>query len=938
VFTRLRDSLEKPLNKEGRNPPSDRWRQWHFASSFVAACIGLLAAISAWYAVSNREDRLAEVELRARASNHVLLLENGIKEYIGKITALRALFESDEQVARQEFQIFANSILQGQTAILAVSWLPRVTREQRTAHELEGKSQGLPGYHIKTPMEDGTFLPAADLAEHFPMFYSSREPLSSPIYGLDLADGGLRQQTFERARNFGRLAASASFQLRSGDGGRSGFFLVLPVYRLGVPHDTPQTRHENLIGFVQGVFQTGVLIETILASTSTAGGLDLYFYASGPKRDQPPIYFHPSRARTVPIDIQPRSVVESGLHWTDAISIGDREWTVVATPLPGSPGTPSHFGSWIVLAAALFVTALVTAYIWSLGRYARRIQAANKQLDDQNMRFDTALTNMSQGLLMFDASGRLVMRNQRYAEMYGLSPEMIKPGCTIRDLLERRRETGALPDKDPETYVEGLMSAIRQGEPFEQLTKLADGRTVAVVNQPLAGGGWVATHEDITGRLRAEAKISYMAHHDALTDLPNRVLFHERLEDALKHAREEKLAVLCLDIDRFKGVNDALGHPIGDLLLNAVAHRLRHCMRDCDTVARLGGDEFAIVQVGAAQPTDASTLATRLIDAISAPYDLSGHQVVVGMSIGIAISPDDGIDPHHLLKNADMALYRAKADGRGVFRFFEADMDARMQARRALELDLRKAVTTGEFELFYQPLVDVQSERIRGFEALIRWHHPDRGMISPLDFIPLAEETGLIVAIGEWVLREACKEAAMWPDDVSVAINLSPVQFKSKNLLPTIISALATSGLPPVRLEIEITESLLLQESDDTLAMLHKLRSLGMRISMDDFGTGYSSLGYLQKFPFDKIKIDRSFVQNMAEREDSLAIVRAVAAMGASLGMMTTAEGVETAEQFERLKKEGCTEVQGYLFSPARPASEVRELLLKLNPRQKARA
>jgi diguanylate cyclase (GGDEF)-like protein len=414
------------------------------------------------------------------------------------------------------------------------------------------------------------------------------------------------------------------------------------------------------------------------------------------------------------------------------------------------------------------------------------------------------------------------------------------------------------------------------------------------------------------------------------------VLFHERLDDALKHTREEKIAVLCLDVDRFKGVNDALGHPIGDLLLSAVADRLRHCVRDCDTVARLGGDEFAIVQIGTSQPNDATNLATRLIEAIGAPYELDGHQVVVGMSIGIAIPPDDGTDPHQLLKNADMALYRAKADGRGVFRFFEAEMDARMQTRRALELDLRRAVVSGQFELLYQPLIDVQSSCVRGFEALIRWHHPKRGMVAPLDFIPLAEETGLIVPIGEWVLREACKEAAAWPDDVSVAINLSPVQFKSKNLLPTVISALAASGLPPSRLQLEITESLLLQENDDTLAMLHQLRSLGIRISMDDFGTGYSSLGYLQKFPFDKIKIDRSFVRNMTEREDSLAIVRAVAAMGTSLGMMTTAEGVETAEQFERLKAEGCTEVQGYLFSPPQPAAEVRQLIRKLNPRLKA--
>jgi diguanylate cyclase (GGDEF)-like protein len=912
------------------------WRERHIASSIVAACIGLMLSAGAWYAASYRENRLAELELAALGNNHALLLENGIKEYIGKVAALRALFESDDQVKRDEFQIFVDSILQDQAAILAVSWVPRITRDQRAGHELEGVSQGLPGYRIKSAMPDGNLLPAADLPEHFPLFYSSKEPPGSPVYGVDLADGGLRQQTLERARDGGRIAVSRNFQVRSGDADRSGFFVVLPVYRLGLPHDTVHARRDNLIGFVQGVFQTGVLIDTILATTLAPGGLDLYFYPSGPKSDQPPIYFHPSRAGTAQDAAQPRRVVDAGPHWSDGITIGDGEWAFVVRPVPGGPGTPNHVGSWIVLAVALVITALVAGYIWSLGRHSQRIQAANRRLDEQNARFETALTNMSQGLLMFDASGRLIMGNQRYGEMYGLSPGVIKPGCTIRDLLEGRRDIGALAGEDPGTYLEHLTSAIGQGRPFERLTKLSDGRTIAVVNHPIAGGGWVATHDDITGRLGAEARISYMAHHDALTDLPNRVLFHERLDDALKHTREEKIAVLCLDVDRFKGVNDALGHPIGDLLLSAVADRLRHCVRDSDTVARLGGDEFAIVQIGASQPTDATNLATRLIEAIGAPYELDGHQVVVGMSIGIAIPPDDGTDPHQLLKNADMALYRAKADGRGVFRFFEAEMDARMQTRRALELDLRRAVVSGQFELLYQPLIDVQTRCVRGFEALIRWHHPKHGMVAPLDFIPLAEETGLIVPIGEWVLREACKEAAAWPDDVSVAINLSPVQFKSKNLLPTVISALAASGLPPSRLQLEITESLLLQENDDTLAMLHQLRSLGIRISMDDFGTGYSSLGYLQKFPFDKIKIDRSFVHNMTEREDSLAIVRAVAAMGTSLGMMTTAEGVETAEQFERLKAEGCTEVQGYLFSPPQPAAEVRQLIRKLNPRLKA--
>jgi diguanylate cyclase (GGDEF)-like protein len=624
------------------------------------------------------------------------------------------------------------------------------------------------------------------------------------------------------------------------------------------------------------------------------------------------------------------------------LRVGDTQWTYVASPISGGPGFASRSGSWIILASGMLLTTAAVAYLWASGRQAHRLKVANTELDRtvnalnsahqrlslQNVHFDAALSNMRQALLMFDASGRLIICNQRYYDMYDISPDDIKPGCTIRDLLDYRQRVGTLSG-DPETYIQNLESMIAKGTTFEHIFELPDGRTIAVVNHPLPGGGWVATHEDITERRHAEAKISYMARHDALTELPNRVLFHEQLAEALGDLKQgEALGVLCLDIDHFKGVNDTLGHPVGDHLLRATAERLRQCLRDTDIIARLGGDEFVIVQCGTSQPNGATTLAMRLIDAVATPYELDGHQIVVGLSIGIAIAPDDGRDPHQLLKNADMALYRAKADGRGIYRFFEPEMDARMQMRRVLELDLRKALANGEFELFYQPLIDLRTERITGFEALLRWRHPERGMIPPIDFIPVAEETGLIVPIGEWVLRCACAEAMRWPSDIKVAVNLSPLQFKSKNLLASVFAALSASRLSANRLELEITESSLLQDSDATLAVLNKLRYLGVRISMDDFGTGYSSLSYLRKFPFDKIKIDGSFIRDMSGRDDSLAIVRAVAAMSASLGMITTAEGVETAEQMARLRTEGCTEAQGYLFSPPRPASEINELLV----------
>ncbi len=420
-----------------------------------------------------------------------------------------------------------------------------------------------------------------------------------------------------------------------------------------------------------------------------------------------------------------------------------------------------------------------------------------------------------------------------------------------------------------------------------------------------------------------------MAHHDSLTDLANRVLFREHVEQALARARryDEGFAVICLDLDRFKDVNDTLGHPVGDMLLKAVADRLRGCVRESDVVARLGGDEFAVLEIGSGLPSHVGILAGRIVEALGAPFDLDGHEVVVGASLGVAVAPADGADPDQLLKNADMALYRAKADGRGVFRFFEPGMDARLQERRALEVDLRTALANGEFDLFYQPLINAGTSQISGFEALLRWRHPGRGMVPPAEFIPVAEEIGLIAPLGEWVLRQACREAAWWPTDIRVAINLSPAQFRSRNLVQVVASALVASSLSPGRLELEITESVLLHDNEATLAVLHQLRALGVRIAMDDFGTGYSSLSYLLSFPFDRIKIDRSFVRDISERADCAAIVQSIASLGASLGMATTAEGVETGEQLQLLKAVGCTEVQGYYFARPQPAGEARRLL-----------
>jgi diguanylate cyclase (GGDEF)-like protein len=581
-----------------------------------------------------------------------------------------------------------------------------------------------------------------------------------------------------------------------------------------------------------------------------------------------------------------------------------------------------------------YLTAIVTFAILGISLIAAMLdRRAKGEIRQQKVLLDTALGNMSQGLCMLDADGRILLASDRYGAMMGQSNIPLR-GRLLRDVLRGEKLKGNW-DGDPDQFIDDVKAEARAGHAVTRVMT-RNGRSIRIVNQVMKDGGWVATFEDITEWQRAQARISHMARHDALTNLPNRTLFREQLEKGLRLARRsDQLAVLCLDLDNFKIINDSLGHPIGDALLKAVAQRLGECVTENDTVARLGGDEFAIVQFCSdCDPSAVAALASLVVEKIAAPYDIGGHQVVIGVSIGISLAPADGKNPDELLKNADLALYRAKADGRGTYRFFETGMDARAQARRVLELDLRKALQRREFEVHYQPIRDVAGDRTVACEALVRWKHSLRGLIPPGDFIGLAEETGLIVPIGDFVLRQACADAAGWPQDVAVAVNLSPIQFKNHNLVASVKAALAASRLAAHRLELEITETVLLQNSAATLAVLHELRALGIRISLDDFGTGYSSLSYLRSFPFDKIKIDRSFVSDLATREDSMAIVRAVTGLGKSLGIVTTAEGVETDAQFDLLRREGCTQVQGYLFSAPRPVAEVEKILAERSPQR----
>jgi diguanylate cyclase (GGDEF)-like protein len=541
--------------------------------------------------------------------------------------------------------------------------------------------------------------------------------------------------------------------------------------------------------------------------------------------------------------------------------------------------------------------------------------------------FDTALNNMPHGLAMFRADGRLAVMNHRFSNMMNLSDDFVQRDADVSDICAACVAAGTMSEASGRLILQEVEHA-RAGHIITTDPDFSKNRSLSWTFQPMADGGAVVLLEDITERRNAEARISHLARYDELTALPNRVNFRDEIGRllAVQQGAEQLSALLFVDLDQFKQVNDTLGHPCGDQLLCAVSERLREMLRPEDFVARFGGDEFVVFQQNIHSADDAAGLARRIVDRLSERYKIDNHLVEIGASVGIAMT-SRGVSADTLLKNADMALYRAKADGRGTFCFFRDEMAQVVESRRILELDLRKALANEEFELFFQPLVNLKSGRISTCEALLRWNHPVRGTVSPTDIIPVAEDMGLIVDLGRWILRKACMECMKWPEGVSVAVNFSPQQFHQRDVLSEVRYALEVSGLPANRLEIEITESSLLRNTQLTHDVLSQLHSLGVRISLDDFGTGYSSLSYLHNFPLQKVKIDRSFLEGI-DSDRPLTLLRGVARLSADLGMSVVVEGIETNEQLELISADGAvTEAQGYLFSPPVPAVRVRQLL-----------
>jgi diguanylate cyclase (GGDEF)-like protein/PAS domain S-box-containing protein len=551
------------------------------------------------------------------------------------------------------------------------------------------------------------------------------------------------------------------------------------------------------------------------------------------------------------------------------------------------------------------------------------------ELEDRTRLLQGVVENFPGGISVFDKSLQLIVCNEKQKILLDYPEALFADGPpSLEQIYRFNAQRGEYGDGDIEELVASKLVQARKSEPHSFERRRPNGTYLEVRGAPLSGGGFVSTYLDISDRKRDQETIGRLAHHDALTGLPNRLLLRDRMEIGLARVkRGDTMALFCLDLDRFKSVNDTLGHPVGDALLQAVSKRLQGLVRATDTVARLGGDEFAIIQVAPKSSSDVELVARRIIEEISAPFKIGKHTISIGTSIGIALAPADGTEPEELMKNADLALYRTKANGRGTFSFFEKSMHDRVHARHAITCGLRHALATNGFDLHYQPIINVNSRKVTGCEALIRWPHPERGMIPASEFIPIAEESGLIGQIGDWVLRTACNEARSWPSDVSISVNISAAQMRGQDLVHTVMDSL--NGLEPSRLILEITESMLMQDSDAAVNILQRLRKAGVRFALDDFGTGFSSLSYLQRFPFDKLKIDRSFVSATTDLARSSTLRRAIIQLGHNLGMDTVGEGVETEEQLKSLQNEGCIEAQGYLFSKAVPSKELSKFFVR---------
>ena len=851
-------------------------------------------------------------EFERQAIGEIGALKVSINASLGTVTSLAALYEARGTVEPGEFKRFADMMLASDPAIQALEWAKVVTHDQRAAVEHELATAFGFEFHFTERTDHGSLITAGERARYVPVIYVVPLLGNEPAMAFDLASEGTRRAAVEQAERTGQQVASG--RIVPVQTNEYSILLFRPIF-------SAAEQPRRMTSLVLGLFRIPDIVATAMAGQEGSRIRLLLLDRSAPDAEQ---LLYPRNLDGRLADLLAMPGV------TSDIAVGGRVWHIVTLPAEREGG-PGLWESRIALAAGLLLTGNLAFYVllvmrrrWMSEHEGRiRIQEAKAAMD-----------HMRQALCRFDRDGRLVVANHRFASLFDLQEDEVRLGLSMQALLAPATARGTLDAAMAAIICKTLQALTVNHLQANTTCELGSGFTLEILYQPMDDAGWLVTLEDISERQVAEAKIAHMAHHDSLTDLANRTLFRTKLQQALAELTPGRhVGLLYMDLDEFKTVNDTMGHPMGDRLLQAVTRRLLAQVRDTDIVARLGGDEFAVVLPRIQRPEDTTSLAGRLIEAINAPFQLDSAEITIGTSIGIALAPRDGSDPDELLQHADLALYKAKLNGRGIFHAFQPEMDAQIRAQHAMEADLRQALALGHLVLHYQPIVDLRDGIVSGFEALIRWYHPISGLIPPSEFIPLAEKIGLIGAIGEFVLREACETATSWPNEIRLSVNLSPVQLRSPRLLAVMKETLQNTGLAPQRLELEVTETAILHDTEENLTVLTALHDLGLSIALDDFGTGYSSLSYLSRFPFDRLKIDKSFVGELERRDDCLAIVRAISSLARQLDLKTTAEGVETEAQLAAVAAAGCIEGQGYLFSAAVTANAIPALLARLETR-----
>jgi diguanylate cyclase (GGDEF)-like protein len=775
----------------------------HRAPIWMIAVLGTALSITGWFIVSGLEDRTSAAEFNLRANNMAVVLQNGVNQYLANMSALRALIESaPAAVGEREFLTFSDRLLRNHPAILSLSWVPLIPNEERAAHEQAARREGGDDYRIRSVSEDGTLGPSPAAAEYFPVYYTTEKIRTDLVRGLNLADGGIRQQPLEKARDRGMLAASQEFRLQSGTGDRIGFFVVLPIYKRGLPHNSVEERRRNLVGFVQGVFQIDAMIAATLRGIRIPA--DYYVFSSEAGSNTRPIYTSLLKPSGKPPAASRRAKIDTAFHWSGKVAVADRQWEMIAVPEQIS--ILVHPNAWMILTAGLCLTGVVFAFMSQLNRHTRKLTEANRT-------------------------------------------------------------------------------------------------------------------------------ISELARTDPLTALANRRVFQDRMAAAFEKAKcgGEPFAVLYIDLDHFKDFNDLMGHPAGDALLVQVGKRLLAEAGDADCVARFGGDEFAILQSNAGAEGASEALAKKIVAALNETSMLEGHAARVSASIGVSRYVEELDGPDAVLMQADLALYRAKDAGRNRVCIHDKAFDQLACDRVILGRELMAAIESGGLALHYQPQVDIESGRIVGLEALVRWNHIQRGPISPAVFIPIAEKTGSIVDLGKWVFDEACRQTRVWQDEgidaPTVAVNVSAIQCKRPELEQDIVASLMRWKIAPGRIELELTESVLMEATQHHRDIIARLRALGLRLAIDDFGTGYSSLNYLTNFPVDRIKIAQELIFKCTTEIRYAAVVRAAIHLAEELDTEVLAEGVENAEHAQFLSSAGCKFAQGYFFSRPVDAAQATTLL-----------